>query len=46
MKKRPLPTGRDILMLKHFIRKTPAEVSAEEVAYFREHPEEIDELED
>ncbi len=35
---------RDVLFLKLFFKTSPKDVTDEEVAYFREHPDEIDEI--
>ena len=35
--------AKDALFLKHFV-KPSTEVTDEEVAYFRDHPDEIDEI--
>jgi hypothetical protein len=37
-------TQRDRLILKLFIKSKPGDVTDEEVSYFRDHPEEIDEV--
>ena len=36
--------NRDLLFLKLFFKTSPKDVTGEEVAYFREHPDEIDEV--
>ena len=35
---------RDRVFLKLFLRTTPSELGEEEMAYFREHPDQIDEV--
>ncbi|MGB5478038.1 MAG: hypothetical protein WBO53_13585 [Thermoanaerobaculia bacterium] len=35
---------RDRMFLKAFLKTSPSEVTEEEVAYFRDHPEQIDEI--
>ena len=35
---------RDRVFLKLFLRTTPSELGEEELAYFREHPDQIDEV--
>jgi hypothetical protein len=35
---------RDRIFLKLFLRTTPSELGEEELAYFREHPDQIDEV--
>ena len=37
-------TQRDLIFLKLFLKAKAGEVSDEEVSYFRDHPEQIDEL--
>ena len=39
-----LPLDRDLVYLKLFLKRSPKDVTDEEVAYFREHPDEIDEF--
>jgi uncharacterized membrane protein YedE/YeeE len=39
-----IPPYRDVLFLKLFFKTSPKDVTNEEVAYFREHPDEIDEI--
>jgi uncharacterized membrane protein YedE/YeeE len=39
-----IPPYRDVLFLKLFFKTSPKDVTDEEVAYFREHPDEIDEI--
>ncbi len=39
-----IPPYRDALFLKLFFKTSPKDVTDEEVEYFREHPDEIDEI--
>ncbi|HIF00962.1 MAG TPA: hypothetical protein EYG03_03310 [Planctomycetes bacterium] len=38
------PLKRDALSIKLFFKKSPKDVTDDEVVYFREHPDEIDEI--
>ena len=38
------PIKRDALSFKLFFKQSPQDVTEEEIAYFREHPDEIDEI--
>jgi hypothetical protein len=35
---------RDRVIIKTFLKSNPSEVTDEEVAYFRDHPDQIDEI--
>lgn len=39
-----IPLNRDLQFLKLFFKTSPKDVTDQEVAYFREHPDEIDEI--
>lgn len=41
---KPGPRERDWLLLRLFLRSAATEATDEEVAYFREHPDEIEEI--
>jgi len=42
--KKNFPPQRDVLFLKMFFKTSPQDVTDEEMAYFREHPNQIDEI--